>query len=95
MEASLNNMLVGNKYLRDKSIEWFSWYFIAYFIIIILKKWVNLPKPEKELTNQMNRKHWFSWLVGFYDISTLVGYLMPNPLSTYIEYMICKWIVCQ
>ena len=23
-------------------------------------------------------------LVGFYDISTVVGYLMPNPLYTYI-----------
>ena len=23
-------------------------------------------------------------LVGFYDISTIVGYLMPNPLYTYI-----------
>ena len=22
------------------------------------------------------------WLVGFYDISNIVGYLMPNPLST-------------
>ena len=26
---------------------------------------------------------WFGW-VGFYDISTIVGYLMPNPLYTYI-----------
>ena len=26
---------------------------------------------------------WFS-LVGFYDISTIVGHLMPNPLHTYI-----------
>ena len=24
------------------------------------------------------------WLVGFYGISTIVGYLMPNPLYTYI-----------
>ena len=23
-------------------------------------------------------------LVGFYDISTIVGYLMPNPLHTYV-----------
>ena len=27
-------------------------------------------------------------LVGFYDISTIVGYLMSNPLYTYIKY---KW----
>ena len=25
-------------------------------------------------------------LVGFYDISTIVGYLMPDPLYTYINY---------
>ena len=25
-----------------------------------------------------------SWLVGFYGISTIVSYLMPNPLYTYI-----------
>ena len=27
---------------------------------------------------------WFVDLVGFYGISTIVGYLMPNPLYTYI-----------
>ena len=26
---------------------------------------------------------WFGW-VGFYGISTIIGYLMPNPLCTYI-----------
>ena len=26
-------------------------------------------------------------LVSFYGISTIVGYLMPNSLSTYIEYI--------
>ena len=26
---------------------------------------------------------WFGWF-GFYGISTIVGYLMPNPLHTYI-----------
>ena len=26
---------------------------------------------------------WFGW-VGFYGISTIVGYLMPNPFYTYI-----------
>ena len=29
---------------------------------------------------------WFN-LVGFYSISTIVGYLMPNPLYTYILYI--------
>ena len=24
------------------------------------------------------------WLVGFYGISTIVGYLMPNPFYTFI-----------
>ena len=34
-------------------------------------------------------------LFGFYGISTIVGYLMPNPLFTYILniYMICKYIL--
>ena len=35
---------------------------------------------------------WFGW-VGFYGISTIVGYLMPNPLYIYIRYMICKQIL--
>ena len=26
---------------------------------------------------------WFGW-VWFYDVSSIVGYLMPNPLYTYI-----------
>ena len=32
-------------------------------------------------------------LVWFYGISTIVGYLMPNPLFTYILNMICKHIL--
>ena len=34
-------------------------------------------------------------LVGFYGISTIVGYLMPNPVYTYqiYIYMICKYIL--
>ena len=31
-----------------------------------------------------------SWLVGFNGISTSIGYLMPEPIYTYIIYMICK-----
>ena len=38
------------------------------------------------------RYKWFS-LAGFYSMSTTVGYLMPNPLYTYIKYMICKHIL--
>ena len=29
---------------------------------------------------------WLDW-VGFYGISTIVGYLMPNPLYIYIKYI--------
>ena len=32
-------------------------------------------------------------LVRFYGISTIVGYLMPNPLYTYTKYIICKHIL--
>ena len=35
---------------------------------------------------------WFG-LVWFYGISTIVGYLMPNPFYTYIKYMISKHIL--
>ena len=31
-----------------------------------------------------------SWLVEFYDISSLVGYSMPYPVYTYIRYI---WFV--
>ena len=39
---------------------------------------------------------WFGW-VGFYGISTIVGYLMPNPLYTYIIIIIIIIIMscCQ
>ena len=32
-------------------------------------------------------------LVVFYGISTFVGYLMQNPVLTYIRHMVCKEIV--
>ena len=32
-------------------------------------------------------------LVGFYGISIIVGYVMPNPVYAYIKPMICKRIV--
>ena len=32
-------------------------------------------------------------LVWFYGISTIVGYLMPNPFYTYKIYVICKHIL--
>ena len=31
--------------------------------------------------------------VGFYGTSTIVGYLMPNPLYIYHKFMICKHIL--
>ena len=35
------------------------------------------------------KKHTSSWFggVGFYGISNIVGYVMLNPLDTYIEYI--------
>ena len=30
------------------------------------------------------------WLVEFHGMSTIVGYLMSNPVYTYIKPMICK-----
>ena len=34
-------------------------------------------------------------LVWFYGISTIVGYLMSNPVFTYILNMICKYILLK
>ena len=39
---------------------------------------------------------WFGWvwfgLVGFYGVSTFVGYLMPNPVDAYISIFLCIYI---
>ena len=41
---------------------------------------------------------WFVW-VGFYGISTIAGYLMPNPLYTYIlniyDFVWLGFMACQ
>ena len=36
-----------------------------------------------------------AWLVGFNGISTLVGYLMPNPVYTYIKFIlfVYRWFL--
>ena len=34
--------------------------------------------------NDISKSSGLGW-VGFYGISTIVGYLMPNPLDTYIS----------
>ena len=62
--------------------------------------WVQLSSNErkeskKKKVSLTREKKWLVvWLVGFYDIAPLVGYLMPNPVYTYIKYMISKYIVC-
>ena len=43
----------------------------------IWNKWQQGQREKREVVR----------LVEFYGISTLVGYLMPNPLKTYIKYM--------
>ena len=51
----------------------------------------------KSSLNIYIRYIWFS-LVGFYGISTIVGYLMPNPIYTYIlnKYMVWfGWVLCH
>ena len=42
----------------------------------------NLPRHPK-MTGEMVKSAWayISWVVGFYGISTFVGYLTPNPFS--------------
>ena len=34
---------------------------------------------------------WFGW-VGFYGISTFVGYFMANPIYIYIKYIWFGWV---
>ena len=47
-----------------------------------------LPRrPDLVLINKKKKRIYLVclvWLVEFYGISTIVGYLMPNPLHTYI-----------
>ena len=40
----------------------------------------SIEHNEVKADTQKNSHNWclVSWLVGFYDISTLVGYLMPD-----------------
>ena len=54
----------------------------------------SINKTDLNFGDVLSHKEVFVWfgLVGFYGISTIVGYLMPNPLYTYVLsiYMICK-----
>ena len=45
---------------------------------------LNLLKPTEHINTHNNILHIWFGLVGFYGILTIVGYLMPNPLYTYI-----------
>ena len=38
---------------------------------------------RRNILNNSEEIWLFSWLVGFYGMSTIVGYLIPNPFSTY------------
>ena len=60
----------------------------------------NEQNQHQNLKNQWNDnffkffvKHDTIKTVWFYGISTIVGYLIPNAVYTYIQYMICKKIV--
>ena len=62
---------------------------LTVFIHIIKFGLYTLPKGNKKWISILHRDErfrkgfTFGW-VGFYGISTIVGYLMPNPLYTYI-----------
>ena len=43
----------------------------------------NITSTENNVDKHIGKVVWLSWF-GFYGISTIVGYLMPNPLYTYI-----------
>ena len=53
---------------------------------IYICTWIYVYGSIKRIAKYL--KDWLGW-VGFYDISTLVGYLIPNPLYTFLKiYMI-------
>ena len=56
-------------------VGWFEFYGISTFCRLFIAKILSIHIYIKYIR--------FS-LVGFYGISTIVGYLMPNPLYTYI-----------
>ena len=45
-----------------------------------------LSNAKSSLYIFIKKNIWFGW-VRFYGLSTIVGYLMPNPLYTYILYI--------
>ena len=47
-------------------------------------------KQEIWITHLNNDDQW--WLVDLYGISAPMGYVMPNPIYTYIKYII-GWLV--
>ena len=51
-----------------------------YSFVCVLSIKVPIRKKYGNLFN--DTRIWFGW-VGFYGMSTIVGYLMPNPLYTY------------
>ena len=63
-----------------------SWYRITQesFNLKMYTKW-NLMQNFSKSQNTKNQQNciWFG-LIGFYGISTIVGYLIPDPLYTYI-----------
>ena len=66
-----------------------AWWWWRWWLVILKERfhitWA-LPPPTHTLMV------WFN-LVWFSGISTIVGYLMPNPVFTYILNMICKHIL--
>ena len=52
------------------------------FSIVSYDWWRNLVASTC-VSDQADNEEWFDW-VCFYGISTIVGYLMPNPLYTYL-----------
>ena len=44
---------------------------------------------EREREREIQSLGWLvGWLVGFYDISTITGYLMPDPVYKYLLNML-------
>ena len=67
--------------------KWLYVVFPSIYSVLVIHEGSTQQKPQPKLLSSRCNKisvKGFVCLFGFYGISTIVGYLMPNPLYTYI-----------
>ena len=66
--------------------------YYATIYIYIYKIWFSFNRISAKSSLYIYIKYIWFGLVGFYGISTIVGYLMPNPLYTHTHIYTCIYI---